>query len=408
MWVGPDNRLTHIGDNLAIVDAHLPLARLDSKCRSDYTISTPGLVIEFSVQDAITTPEGFLRQYIDDSAWLPYDYDAREDTMVFAHLPRDAQRRAVFLDPRFLAQAPKSEPTPLTQFPANLIRQRAGKIHFIFHTGFCCSTLLTRALDISGVSMGVKEPSVLASFARHFATGRRTPGALPGLGVTVDLLSRPLGAGETQVVKPSIIANHIIPTLLHLRPDAKALVLYSSLEAFIRAIARRGLDGREFARQIFKHSALAIPLEEAEFTVDDLVLQTDLQIAARAWLMQTAFFDQVAKRFGPERVRVLNGDTFLADKAGVLTRLARFFDLPLDARQIAAIAEGPVFREHAKHPTLAFDAAAHRAQHDEAGVRHFEEVNAVRGWASGLARRTGAPLTLTETLMSDSNPSSVN
>ncbi|MFZ2031785.1 MAG: hypothetical protein WAU68_15850 [Vitreimonas sp.] len=353
-------------------------------------------------QTSTDTESRWLR-YAQDAEWLPYSYAANDDTLVFAQLPRETQRRAVFLDPRFLARAPKSDPVPLAELPVGLISRQAGKMHFIFHTGFCCSTLLTRALDIPGVSMGIKEPSVLASFARHFATGRRTPGALSGLSVTADLLSRPLEAGETQVVKPSVVVNHIIPTLLHLRPDAKALVLYSSLEAFIRAVARRGLDGREFARRVFKHSALAIPLEEADFTPDELVLQTDLQIAARAWLMQTAFIDQVAKRFGPERVRILNGDTFLADKAGVLTRLARFFELPLDAAQIAAIAAGPVFKEHSKHPTLAFDDAAHHAQHAEAGVRHFEEVNAVRGWASGLARRTGAPLTLPETLMADAD-----
>ncbi len=353
------------------------------------------------MQDGFGAPAAVWRKYIDDAAWLPYAYDAREDTLVFAHLPREAQRRAVFLDPRFLARAPKSDPAPLAHLPAEHIRQHAGKLHFIFHTGFCCSTLLARALDIPGVSMGLKEPSVLVTFARHFATGRRTAGALTGLGLTLDLLSRPLEAHETQVIKPSITANHIIPTLLHLRPDAKAVVLYSSLEAFVRAIARRGLDGREFARLVFKHSALAIPLDDAELTAEELVLQTDLQIATRAWLMQAAFISQIAKRFGRSRVRILNGDTFLSDKVGALRRLSQFFELPLDEGQIAAIADGPVFKEHSKHPALAFDADAHRAQHDEAGVRHFDEINAIRGWAHALARRTGAPLTLDESLMQD-------
>jgi hypothetical protein len=353
------------------------------------------------VQDFSTDLDTGWMRYVQNAEWLPYWYKENDDALIFAHLPREAQRRAVFLDPRFLARAPKSDLVPMTELPDSEIREQAGKMHFIFHTAFCCSTLLTRALDIPGVSMGLKEPSVLVTFARHFGTGRRTPGGLSGLGITLDLLSRPLITGEAQIIKPANTVNHIIPTILHSRPDAKALVLYSSLEAFLLAIARRGLDGREFARQLYSQCALAIPIEN--LTPEQLFMQTDLQIAARAWLMQTTFIAKVAKRFGPDRVRILSSDTMLANKTGALTRVARFFDLPLGAAQIAAIAHGPVFKEHSKHPALAFDTAAHEAQHDEAGARHFDEVNAVRAWARTLAYRTGAPLALTETLMSDAD-----
>lgn len=329
---------------------------------------------------------------------MPHDYFPRTDAMVFAHLPRETQRRAIFLDPRFLARAPKSDPIPMQELPASEVRAGAGPINFIFHTAFCCSTLLTRALDIPGVSMGVKEPAVLSAFSGHLSTGRRTPGALTALGMTLDLLSRPLNAGEVQVIKPNNVANHMMPQILHLRPDAKALVLYSSLDAFVRAIARRGLEGRAYARRVFQQFATAIPLE-AGFTTEDLFLQTDLQIAAQAWLMQASFIDAVQKRFGRERVRVLNSDSFLADPAGALALLTSFYGLALSAQQIGEIVNGPVFREHAKQPALAFDAEAYRAQYDQAGMTHFEEINAVRAWAKTLAARCNAPLALEETLL---------
>ncbi|MGH6949627.1 MAG: hypothetical protein ACREH4_02050, partial [Vitreimonas sp.] len=51
--------------------------------------------------------------YVGDAAWLPNGYDARRDTLTFAHLPREAQRRAVFLDPRFIPRASKSAPAPV-------------------------------------------------------------------------------------------------------------------------------------------------------------------------------------------------------------------------------------------------------------------------------------------------------
>lgn len=335
--------------------------------------------------------------YVRDPAWLPHFYDARSDTLVLAHVPREAQRALTFLDPRFITRDMESSAAPISDLPADQIHREAGPLHFIFHTGFCCSTLLARALDIPGVSMGLKEPAVLACFAEYWANSRRTAGALEALTVTLDLLARPLTPGETQIVKPSTVANHIIPQLLHARPDAKAIVLFSSLDVFLRAIARRGLEGRIFARELFHQFAPVIPLD-AGFDDDDAVLQTDLQIAAQAWLMQASFMDALGKRFGTKRVRVLNGDTLLANPMGTLSALGAFFNLNMTPEIARSIAEGPVFQEHSKELGRPFNADARRIQYEAAGAGHLEEIRMTIAWARALATRCGAPLTLDETL----------
>jgi hypothetical protein len=335
---------------------------------------------------------------VQDAAWLPHAYDARQDTLVFAHLPRAAQRRAVFLDRRFVDAAAQSPPAPIAELPPAAIRDAAGPMHFIFHTAFCCSTLLARALDIPGVSMGVKEPAVLVSFAQHWSNARQTPGALSAFGVTLDLLSRPLAPGETQIIKPSNVSTHLVPEMLHLRPDAKALVLHSSLETFLHAIARRGASGRAFARQVFQGFAAAIPLDPV-FSPDELLIQTDLQLAAQVWLMQIAFLESVVRRHGPERIRVLSSEAFLADPARTLASLARHFGLALDESQCARIAAGPVFRQHAKDHATPFDVAAHRAQNSHLGGTLGEEIATTHRWAEILARQCGAPLSLNDTLL---------
>jgi hypothetical protein len=357
---------------------------------------TPGRPHENRASGQQPPPPAWLA-YVRDPAWMPHDYDVRRDTLTFAHSPRDLQRRVVFLDPRFLSQAPKSERIPVASISPEITGEMAGPLHFLFHTGFCCSTLLARALDVPGAVMGLKEPSVLGSFAQYWSQPRRTPGALEALRVTLDLLSRPLGAGETQVVKPSNIVNHIIPQLLHVRSDARALVLYSSLDAFLIAIARRGMDGRTFARSMFQQFSPVIPLDTG-FTQDDMMRHTDLQIAAQAWIMQASFMDSIAKRFGPSRVRVLNSETFLTDKTRALTALGDFFRLPLPAIAWEAIAQDPVFGEHAKEHGRKFDADAYHAQQRDAAAMHADELRRTQEWAQGVAARCGAPLTLEETL----------
>jgi hypothetical protein len=337
--------------------------------------------------------------YIQDPTWLPHSYDARTDTLVFAHLPREVQREAVFIDRRFVESAPKSAAAPLSELSADAIRAVAGPAHFIFHTAFCCSTLLTRALDIPGLSMGLKEPAVLLSFAQHWSNARQTPGALSAFNATLDLLSRPLSPGETQIIKPSNVGTHLIPEMLHLRPDAKVLVLYSSLDTFLRAVARRGATGRAFARQVFQGFSAAIPLDPV-FSPEELLIQTDLQLAAQVWLMQMAFLESIVRRHGPQRVRVISSDAFLNDPARTLTRVAKHFELAIDDAQCAAIGAGPVFREHAKEHAIPFTAAAHRAQNDNITDAHAEEIAITRRWAVTLARQSGVPLTLPDTLLS--------
>jgi hypothetical protein len=336
--------------------------------------------------------------YVQDPVWMPYFYDPRRDTLVLARLPRETQRKLTFLDQRFVDRAAESSPALISQLPLDLVSQNAGPLHFIFHTGFCCSTLLARALDIPGVSMGLKEPAVLACFAEYWSNSRRTAGALEALTVTLDLLSRPLSPGEAQIVKPSTVVNHIIPQLLHARPDAKAIVLYSSLDTFLRAVARRGLEGRIFARELFHQFAPVIPLDGGAFG-DDVVLRADLQIAAQAWLMQAAFMDAIAKRFG-RRVRVLDSETFLAKPADTLKEIGSFFGLRMTAEIARAAAESPVFHEHAKELGRRFDAAARQAQYEATGEAYREELALTKEWARALAIRSGAPLTLEETLAS--------
>src|SRR5262245_66107372 len=98
-------------------------------------------------------------RYVEDPAWVPHAYDHRTDCLSFVHLPRAAQRNVVFLDPRFIGGAPLSPVAPLKDLP--LSDTPTGPLHFLFHTAFLCSPLLQRALDIPGVSMGLKAPCII-------------------------------------------------------------------------------------------------------------------------------------------------------------------------------------------------------------------------------------------------------
>lgn len=328
-----------------------------------------------------------LSDYVRDPNWLPYEY--ADGSLRFVRVSRETAREAPFLDPRHLGDAPHSAPTPLTQLPSYAIERTARPVGFIFHTALCCSTLLTRALDVPGVSMGLKEPFVLSSLAAQPAKERGSERAQAALRMSVQMLSRPYASDEKQIIKPNNLANVIAGDMLDAHSESKAIVLYSPLDDFLRALSRKGLDGRTYARSLYMDlaGAGAVPAPDAS----DLILHTDLEIATQAWLTQARLLQEAERRFGPDRVRTLRADTLLANKAGVLERVGRFFDLKADAAAWRGVAAGPVFKQDAKRPHLSFSAP--RLAQDDL------EVSAVYQWAQAFSLRAKAPLNLGDTLM---------
>ena len=336
-----------------------------------------------------------VKQYVSDARWLPHAYDPRADALTFAHLNRAAHRKAPFLHPDHLADVALSPAIPVVDIPSADVRSTAGHVHFIFHTAFCCSTLLARAFDAPGAAMGLNEPNILMHFAKIWSNARRPPGALAALQTSLDLLSRPLARGEAQIIKPSNAANHLIPSILHVRPDAKAVVLSSSLELFLTSVVRRGAEGRLSVRQFLRGFFDTLPFD-ATVTEEEALLLTDLQAAALAWVMQVGYLSLIVARFG-DRLRVLDCNTFLAQPARVLGALAAFFGLAQADWQ--AVVESPVFKQHSKNIGRPFDAAAHQAQHEEARALYRKELASAWAWGHAIAARANIPFGLTEDVL---------
>jgi hypothetical protein len=334
-------------------------------------------------------------EYVADARWLPHAYDPRRDTLTFALVTRETHRGVPFLHSDHLSAAELSPPIPLLSIPAEDARAAAGPAHFIFHSAFCCSTLLTRALDVPGVAMGLNEPNVLMHFAKVWSDARRPPGALAALQTSLDLLSRPLLPGEAQIIKPSNATHHLIPPLLHTCPNAKAIVLTSSLELFLTSVVRRGAEGRLNARQFLRGFFDTLPFD-LTLTQDEALLLTDLQAASLAWLMQISYLHSLMQRFG-DRIRVLDCNTLLAQPAEVLAAIAAFFGL--DKTDWTDVAAGPVFGQHSKNLGQRFSAEAHQTQHEEARAIYGKELATAWAWAHAIATRSNTQFGLTETLL---------
>jgi hypothetical protein len=328
-----------------------------------------------------------------DQTWLPHRVDVRRGELGFVRLDREDHRRLTFLTDEYIGDETPRRTIALSQIGAVARAATPGRCHFLFHSAFCCSTLLARALDIPGTAMGLKEPAILMNL-----TDAALAGAPVGdlLGPAIDLLSRPFADGEAVVIKPTNVVNPLIDPLLAARPDAMALLQYSPLPGFLRSVAQKGLFGRIWARR-----SAAILMRRPEFdpgySAAERWEHSDLQVAALAWLQQQAQFARLVRTL-PGRVATLDSDTLLADPRAALGALTRLFQLDVSERELDAIASGPIFTRNAKRHAEPFDTERRAAEHARAESAYGEEIGMVVRWAEAVAAHVGVPMTLGGTL----------
>ena len=329
-----------------------------------------------------------------DPAWLAHRYDPTGDDVQFVEAPRAVHRAATFLTDEYLPGTDR--PTVIGRKEALAAVPATAPIHYIFHSAYCCSTLLARAFDIDGVAMGLKEPLILNDLSGWRQRGAEAARLAEVLDSVLTLLARPFAPGEAVIVKPSNLLNPFAATMLAMRPQAHAVLLHAPLPLYLASIARKGMWGRLWVRELYwKLSRFGIL--DYGFTPEEVFRQTDLQIAAIGWLGQHRLFADLVKRF-PDRVRTLDSETLVARPAEVMARLSRSYGLDLDDDSVAAIAAGDAFTRHSKGGA-AFGAAERKAEQRDGAAVHAEEVEKVAAWAEAVAASAGQPLTLPSPLI---------
>lgn len=324
-----------------------------------------------------------------DPDWLAHRYERTRDEVHFRHWPRTRHGEGPFLTDELVGDA------PLVIMPrADAVaaaRRNTAPVRFIFHSAFCASTLLVRAFDRPGLSMGLSEPMLLNDIV-----GIRRRGEMAGaeLARLIDeglaLLSRRRDGDSAVVIKPSNIVNSLSPAMLALRPDASAVLLYAPLRQFLSSVARKGLWCRLWVRELLE-GMLREGAVDLGFEANDYFRMTDLQVAAVGWLAQHRLFAGVAQTHDGARVATLDSDRLLDARDAHVASLCALFGLPDE--EAAAIAASPAFTRHSKHGAE-FSAADRLAEKAAAEAAHGDEIAKVHDWALAVAANAGVDLTL--------------
>ncbi|MEM9014873.1 MAG: hypothetical protein AAGB02_07170 [Pseudomonadota bacterium] len=322
------------------------------------------------------------QQIVEDPQWLPDRYNFERDEITFACLDRAALTRSAFLDERKDALSAGGATAPVSAL-APFLKPKIRPV-YIFHSAFCCSTLMARALDHEGKVLSLKEPRILNDLANAWRTQNQADARqriLNALSVVETLLARPHIGDEHVLIKPTNAANNLAPLVA--RSGARTLFLYGGLTDFLVSVIKKGEACRAFIRKQFSIFAMD-ETAAGRIPAPQLVRFTDLQIAALVWRHQLELFQHILEtdeRGGPASLDFLQ---LLDAPARTLQIVAQHFDLPISSEDVSNAVNGPVFLTDAKFADKAYGAAQRQKDVDTILGRHRDEIAGIENWAMNL------------------------
>lgn len=333
-----------------------------------------------------------LPHLIADGRWLAQRYDEASDAIHFRFVPKEKQRGMTFLTDFEIDDAPVA----VYARAACLAECRKSELptpRFIFHSAYCCSTLLARAFDIPGYSFGLKEPQILNDIVGIHSRGADPRQVAAAMDIALLLLARPLAIGEINVIKPSNLLNPHIPLITKMRPDLRGVLLHAPLDVFLGSVARKEIEGRAWVRELMWKFMRLGQVGRFGFTEEELYRQTDLQVAAVGWLVQQALFAEASEH--DDHYRTLDSEALVAHPADSQRALGKLFQLDFDADKAAM---GPAFRTHSKDRSD-FSPAQRDRERERGKSLHAREIEVVLDWTEQLAAHARVPLRLPNPLL---------
>jgi hypothetical protein len=345
--------------------------------------------IEVSAEDIARNP-----------AWHLYDIDLQRGEMHFLEATPDTFAVSAFLDNRIAYTRGQMHGFPIDsvisafqQFPPRL-----AQTDFLFHSSFCCSSLLARSLQFGDRTLVLREPWVL----RRLADTRRAAAAQgQGWGaqgealvdMSLTLLGKTFHDRQGVLIKPTHVANNLAADMLALRPSAKGIVLYSDLESFLVS----NLKKSDETKQKMPALARVFDLDTGytrrftDFSIEGLDF---LQQAAVIWHAQMLRFRELLESPAGMRLKSLDSTVLLADPAAALRAASDFLGYLVTQDELAAALAGPIWTTHAKDPFSAYDKGARERENREVAGQHGDRIRDTLRWAEELLAQhpVGLPL----------------
>jgi hypothetical protein len=319
-----------------------------------------------------------------DPRWFPFFLDLASDVLLFVRTDEAGLRAASFLDQRGFAPGAERSQIMWDAAAASLPVDARRDVQYIFHIGHVGSTLVSRLLGELGSVLALREPLLLRVFAEALGAERWDAAqAARRLDTLTALLSRRFEPGGRVLVKATSFTSEIADRLVP--PASRALFLYASPRAYIETILGGDASRQELA--VLTPSRIARLAGRCPGLILDAARLSEAQKAAVAWACEMTALTRSARALGPERVRWIDFDAFLARPAETLAAAAAFLGHPIEPGEAEALCAGPLMRRYSKAPEYEYSPALRREVLADARRRFGGDIDAALAGLAALGQR---------------------
>lgn len=307
---------------------------------------------------------------------FPIDLDVKSRQFIFELKKTKELSQANFLDSRILSDAANTFSESNGDLEQESIPQAKQK-GFIFHTSFCCSTLLARLFDLDGTSIAYKEPLVLRRLSDAKLCGNLEQSLVS---TAAKLLFRQLPDTGSVIIKPTHVALNIADDLLASQPGTKAIIITSTLDKFLLSNIKKTKLSQEKVPELVERfmSASSLPsrLPTAAFEPPDLLCGVTLQ-----WYAQKQILNDLCGGGFSDRYKIIHEDELLQDPNVVMAMCLEWLGWSLPGINLDAhIAE--VMGKHSKSTSRNYDQQEKQHENDLLASKYMDEVAHALAWSS--------------------------
>ena len=340
----------------------LPVAELSSLLKKEVM----NRQITVGIDELFGSPDLFLFDYENSSG-------------VFISMDLDGFRQSSFLDRRARHAGDRTIKVPigslLEAFKSRNFHQR--NLCFLFNTGFCGSTLMSRALELSERAMVYKEPMALATVAVQAPLSDREGFDWDGiLKMTLSLLSKTYSGQSQVILKPTVPANFIIPDLMDTNSGNRAINMYLTLEDFLLKVLRDEERRRWVAIELCNQIRHIEKYFETE--IERVRKWPDPVQAACFWALQIKFM-QDAEVSNPACLSL--DAQFFFDNPGITVEGAfEHFGLPVDSGATDQKKMEDLFSAYSKNPGRNYDSKSESRKQSVLRHKLSREIDQAQDW----------------------------
>ncbi len=266
----------------------------------------------------------------DGKAFFPVDLDVNSGCFYFLETSLSELRKSTFLDNRFFQEFTDFKKLDAEDIPVEF-HTPINPFGYLFHTSFCCSTLLARLLDFPDKSLVLKEPFVLRRLSDARYAGNYKNKLTE---IALGLLSRSPENEPAILLKPTHVALNIADEVMSASPNSRAILITSTLNDFLISNIKKPDSTKqkvpELVERFMSASNLPNHLPPEAFEPPDFLCGVALQ-----WHAQKKIINDLQNSIHGHNINLVNESDLLKSPEQTLTQCLQWLQWSMSEKEIS-------------------------------------------------------------------------